>query len=199
MKIKVRGNSTFPVPYIYVDGIAIPVGAWHAIEVLDADDNPHPVVNHRKNDAGFDIKVERPNQEVIGRRTYQRMLDDGRVTIDGSSDADAAVTRQHVAAAQAEAARFAADLVSARAEKAGVEQELATKTKEHEESQLRVLQLEEDIEKAQAAFTTAGATSNAEAEGLRSRIRELEALIAKGEEKPSGKTADKGAKKADPI
>lgn len=197
MRIKIRGNSTFPVPYIYVDGIAIPVGAEREIEVLEGEDSPPPVVTHPKNMSGHEIMVERPNQDVIGRKTYKNILNDGRVTVKEDGGVDAAFTRQHVAAAQAEAERFARELVSARAEKAGVDAAL-------EDAQLRIMGLEDEVKAHMLAATEVSEMANAEAEKLQARIHDLEALIAKGAEdkapaKAADKTAEKGGKTADPA
>lgn len=203
MRIKIRGNSTFPVPYIYVDGIAIPVGAEREIEVLDRNDSPPPVVTRPKNTSGHEIMVERPNQDVIGRKTYKNILNDGRVTVKEDGGVDAAFTRQHVAAAQAEAERFARELVSARAEKAGVDAALDAKSKEHDDAQLRIMGLEDEVKAHKLAATEVSEMANAAAEKLQARIRDLEALIAKGaEDKAPAKAADKaekGGKKADPA
>jgi hypothetical protein len=108
MRVKIGGHSPLDVPHLACAGRFFPTKGTREVEVLDQDDDPPPQINKVRNpttDLIEDLKV--PDQNVMGRRSYQLILDDGRFTVQETSGVDARISGAEVAAARAEVARQA--------------------------------------------------------------------------------------------
>ncbi len=158
MKIRVGARSHLDVPFLNVEGVFFPTKGTRDIEVTDQDESPPPVSTTHANPAtGLPWVVTRPDQDTIGRLVYQKLVADGRFTVIQLDTVDSSITRAEVGAARAEVARVAGLHADMTVENAGLSTALAKKASELEAAEMRILELEDEVEKlkkAAAAATT---------------------------------------------
>jgi hypothetical protein len=99
----------------HVSGRFFPTGTHREIEVLDQDDEPAHVKRSFPNPSmpGSKIEFLAEDPDRMGRKTYQAMVESGHFTIQETASVDARITGAEVAAAKAENARLASDLMNA--------------------------------------------------------------------------------------
>lgn len=146
MRVRVSAHSVMDVPHLARAGIFIPTKGYRYIEVLDQDDDPPKVKNMVRNaTTGAMQPLEVPNQDVIGRKTYQRLIADGRFSVVQDSGLDASVTGAEIAAARSEVVRVTGLHADAQVELASLRAQIATVSKERDDAQFRVAELEEQL------------------------------------------------------
>lgn len=146
MKIRVGARSHLDVPFLNVEGVFFPTKGTRDIEVTDQDESPPEISTTHPNPAtGLPWIVKRPDQDTIGRKVYQKLVDDGRFTVVQLDTVDGTITRAEVGAARAEVARVAALHADSVVENAGLSAALATKTTELEAAQMRIMELEDEV------------------------------------------------------
>lgn len=151
MRVRVSAHSVMDVPHLARAGIFIPTKGYRYIEVLDQDEDPPKVKNMVRNaTTGAMQALEVPNQDVIGRKTYQRLIADGRFSVVQDSGLDASVTGAEIAAARSEVVRVTGLHADAQVEIAGLKAQIDTISKELDEAQFRVAELEEQLAAATA-------------------------------------------------
>lgn len=109
MRVKIGAHSPLGVPHLACAGRFFPTNGYREVEVLDQEEDPPPQINKVRNpttDAIMDLEV--PDQAVMGRKSYQLILDDGRFTVQETAGIDARISGAEVAAARAEVGRQAA-------------------------------------------------------------------------------------------
>jgi hypothetical protein len=112
MRVKIGGHSPLDVPHLACAGRFFPTKGVREVEVLDQDQDPPAQVNRVKNPTTDLIQdLEVPDQNVMGRRSYQAILDDGRFTVQETAGVDARISGAEVAAARAQVSRHAAEIL----------------------------------------------------------------------------------------
>lgn len=112
MRVKIGGHSPLDVPHLACAGRFFPCKGVREVEVLDQEHDPPPQINKVRNattDLLMDLEV--PDQAIMGRRSYQMILDDGRFTVQETAGVDARISGAEVAAARAEVARQASAIL----------------------------------------------------------------------------------------
>ncbi len=156
MKIRVGARSHLDVPFLNVEGVFFPTKGTRDIEVTDQDESPPQVSTTHANPAtGLPWVVTRPDQDTIGRLVYQKLVADGRFTVIQLDTVDASITRAEVGAARAEVARVAGLHADMTVENAGLSTALAKKANELEAAEMRILELEDEVEKLKKAVAAA--------------------------------------------
>ena len=143
MRVKIGGHSPFDIPHLACAGRFFPTKGYREVEVLDQDEDPPPQKNRVKNPTTEQWQVlEVPDQDVMGRKSYQLIMDDGRFTVIQTDVVDARISGAEVAAARAEVARQASLILDHQTSlsRAGVELE---------KGEARIAELEEQVKRLQ--------------------------------------------------
>ncbi len=157
MRVKIGAHSPLDVPHLACAGRFFPTKGFREVEVLDQEEDPPPQINKVRNpttDLIQDLVV--PDQAVMGRRSYQMILDDGRFTVQETAGVDARISGAEVAAARAEVARQAALILDHQGE-------IARVSAERDIAIARIAELEAAVA-ASAATATATTTEESKAE-----------------------------------
>lgn len=137
MRVKISAHSTLDVPHLARAGRFFPTKGFREIEVLEQDDDPPEIVVKVKNQTTGKMQDEtRPDQDRMGRKSYARIVEDGRFSIHETGSVDSLISGAEVAAARAEVGRIAALNMDLKGELAKADAEL-TKAKD------RIRELEE--------------------------------------------------------
>lgn len=112
MRVKIGAHSPLGVPHLACAGRFFPTNGYREVEVLDQDGDPPPQINKVRNattDQLVDLEV--PDQNIMGRRSYELILADGRFTVQETAGVDARISGAEVAAARAQVARLASTIL----------------------------------------------------------------------------------------
>lgn len=128
MRVRISAHSPLPdIPYLWCAGRHFPTKGHREVEVLEQEDDPPTVFNDIKNPVtGAPQKLEVPNQDVMGMRSYTMIVEDGRFTVIETGRVDAEISGAQVAAARAEVSKLAAEKSDLAVRLAALEAQLAS-------------------------------------------------------------------------
>jgi hypothetical protein len=160
-RVQIGGRTSVPVPFLWRAGRAFPTSGYREVEVLEHDEDPPDVETLVDNPStGGKRKLMLKDQNRMGRKSYQAILDDGRFAVLQVGEIHASVSSAEVGAARAEVARLSAELMDARTQVAARDAELGRAKEENVALRARI----EELEAAATAPAEAPAPKRTKAE-----------------------------------
>jgi hypothetical protein len=155
MRVKIHARSPVPgVHFLARAGRFFSSGETREIEVLDQDDDPPEIQIERVNaSTGRKQMVGSPDPDRMGRRSYQEILDDTRLSVHETGAISGAIADSQVQAARALSVRLTGQVADLEVENAKLTAQLAAALEEIED-------LKGEPEKEDAGESTTQATGD---------------------------------------